>query len=193
MARKAAIAAVTTQEDLDLKPGISSVEDLDVEIRVVASLYLQVEDRENAMQQELMKIEERFGPELKRLKQLQADHSVAVLAFAKAHKKQVFGEKKSRKFNYGTLKLSKEATRVEFTLDEANVIANLKKLGFAQGVVKEVESIDKNAIETVVPADKREKIGFKVVPTGGLPSLSIDQRSIEILRDAQKQQQKRAS
>jgi len=36
-----------------------------------------------------------------------------------------------------------------------------------------------------VPEDKRERVGFKLVPTGGQPSLTIDKRSIEILRDVQ--------
>jgi phage host-nuclease inhibitor protein Gam len=175
------------QAVLDIKPGITSVDQLDDEIRGVAELELQIEDRENEMRQELLEIEGRLGKEIKQFKEKKAVAVDGVLTFAKAHKREVFGEKKSRKFNYGALSLSKESSRVEFTLDQDKVIANLERLGYAGGVVKTTKSIDKNAIEQAVPVDKREKVGFDVVLTGGDPKLTIDKRSIEILRDAQKQ------
>ena len=183
-------AAKKAQEDLDLKPGMRTVDDLDGEIREVASLTLQAGDRESEMQQELLAIEKKYGVELKRLKEALAIRIDGVLEFARSHKVQVFGDKKSRKFNYGTITLSKESSRVEFTLDEAIVIGNLERLGWDRGVVKTSKSIDKNAIQTVVPEDKRAKVGFEVVETGGDPRLTIDKRSIEILRDAQKHQKK---
>jgi phage host-nuclease inhibitor protein Gam len=172
MVKRKNIQAVEAETQTRLP--ITTVDQVDTEIREIAHLELKISDLENAMQQKLLEIEN------------------GVLTFAKDHK-EIFGGKKSRKFNYGTLALTKEGTKVEFLEEEPIIIANLKRAGFATGVVKQVESIDKNAIEAAVPEDKRKKIGFEMKTTGGEPVLKIDKRSIEILRDAeanQKQQRK---
>jgi phage host-nuclease inhibitor protein Gam len=190
MVKRKNIQAVEAETQTRLP--ITTVDQVDTEIREIAHLELKISDLENAMQQKLLEIEKEFGDDIKRLKSEKAVIVDGVLTFAKDHK-EIFGGKKSRKFNYGTLALTKEGTKVEFLEEEPIIIANLKRAGFATGVVKQVESIDKNAIEAAVPEDKRKKIGFEMKTTGGEPVLKIDKRSIEILRDAeanQKQQRK---
>jgi phage host-nuclease inhibitor protein Gam len=186
----ATTAKKSNQEKLDLRPGLKTVDDLDGEIREVASLTLAALDVENDMQQELMSIEKKFGPELKRLKEQLAARTDGVLDFARAHKASVFGSAKSRKFNYGTLKLTTESSKVVFTVDEVQVIANLERFGWDRGVVMTVKSVNKNALKAAVPEDKQAKVGFEIVKTGGAPQLTIDKRQIEVLRDAEKRTKK---
>jgi phage host-nuclease inhibitor protein Gam len=190
---KKTAAKPAAQRPLGIKPAIANVDQLDNEIRDIAQLQLDATDRETEMQQLIHRIELEHGEAIKRLKEQLALRVEAVLDFAAGHKVEVFGEKKSRKFNYGTLQLSKESSKVEFLVEETKLIANLKRAGYDRGVVKTIESVDKEVLRGAVPEEKRAAIGFDIVKTGGNPTLTIDKRSIEVLRDARKQQQRKVS
>lgn len=171
-----AATAVTTRR-------IESWDDVDNAIRDVARIDLEVEDKENEMNAVITDVQSRLGPRIKELKNQREAIADAALSFAKKHRED-FGAKKSRKFNFGTIGFSKLSSKVKFLLEEIQIIANLKKLGLAAGVVKSKEWVDKNALEETVPAEKRDKVGFEVEETGDEPQLKIDKKAIEIMRES---------
>lgn len=157
--------------------------EVDEAIKDVALLDLSIEEEENKLNGIIADAQARFSPRIKELKEERAQLAFSVLEFASAHRED-FGVKKSRKFNFGTIAFSKLAERVVFIVEEVKVIANLKRLGLATGVVKEKEWVDKNALTETVPAEKRKAAGFTVEETGNEPQLKIDRKSIEILKQA---------
>jgi phage host-nuclease inhibitor protein Gam len=162
---------------------LTSWDEVDNEIGEAARLALAIEDRENELNQRLQAAQNEYGPGIKALKEESALVVDRILTFAKKHRKD-FGDKKSRKFNFGKIEFSKTATKVKLLLEELHVIANLKKLGLATGVVKEKEWVDLNALRDTIPEEKRTKVGFELEETGDVARLVIDKKSIEILRKA---------
>ncbi len=167
---------------IDPEMGIRSWDDVDTAIRFVARLDLDIEDKENEMNAVITDVQARLGPRIKDLKEQRHALEERLLSFAAKHRDD-FGAKKSKKFNFGTIGFSKIASKVKLLLDELQVIANLKKLGLATGVVKVKETVDKNALQLIAP-EKREKVGFAVEETGDEPQLKIDRKAIEIMRQS---------
>ena len=165
------------------KEALKSWEDVDAEIRKVAELDLEIDGRKYELDTERHKVEAKHTPAIAKLMEERSERADAILAFAQKHREEL-GEKKSKKFNFGTISFSKVAQAVKFLVDEEKLIANLKKLGYALGVVKSKESVDKNALQTAVPESKRAAAGFELVDTGNEPQLKIDRKAIEAARPA---------
>jgi len=170
------------QKELDLKP-LESWADVESEVEAIAFLDLDIEDEETELNRRIHALQGELGPSIQEMKDARATKEARVLSFAKKHRAD-FGEKKSKKVNFGSIVFSKASSAVKFLVEEIDLIANLKKFGYALGVVKQVEKVDKNVLVTVVPEDKREKVGFEIVPTGDEPSLKIDRKRVELLRRA---------
>lgn len=152
-------------------------EDVDAEILAVAKLDLDIEARENALNKRRQAIDEQHAPAIQELKDERTTREAAILQFAKKHRRD-FGDVKSRKFTFGTISFSKIGSAVRYLIDEALVLAKIKKAGLI-GVVKSRESIDKAALVDSVPPNKRKSFGFEVETTGDEPKLSIDRKAVE--------------
>lgn len=157
---------------------IESWEEVERVIEMIARRDVEVALKEAVLNEELAAVQGRYAPEIVVMKESRDQEEARVLTFAKKNKRD-FGEKKSRKFNHGTIVFSKAGESVQFLVDEAEIIANLKKRKLAEGVVKSKESIDKDALKTKVAVELRKSLGFEVKKTGGEPSLKIDHKSIE--------------
>ncbi len=159
---------------------LATWEDVEAEIGVVAKLDLDIEAQENALRKRTQAIEEQAAVSIKELKEERAEREAAVMQFAKKHRRE-FGDAKRRKFMFGTISFTKVGKAVRFLIEEVKLIANLKRLGFAAGVVKDRgETVDKNALAAApVPEAKRESIGFTIEETGNEPKLTIDRKAIE--------------
>jgi phage host-nuclease inhibitor protein Gam len=165
---------------------LGSWDEADTATYDVAVAQLQIEEREAEMNRRIAEIQAEYSEEIKKLRETHDEAEAQVLAFAEAHKED-FGGAKSKKLSYGTLSFSKSDEKVEFLIDETIIIANLRKKNLHEGVVRSAESIDKNVLPAkVVDPEQREKLGFRVVPTGGKLSLKIDRKSIERLNVAMK-------
>lgn len=166
---------------------LASWEDVEAEIGEVAKLDLAIEAQENALNKRTQAIAEEAAPAIKELKEERAEREAAVLQFAKKHRRD-FGDAKSRKFTFGTVSFSKVSKAVKFLIEEVKLIANLKRFGFAAGVVKDRgEVVDKNALAAApIPEAKRESIGFTIEENGNEPKLTIDRKAIEAQLAARK-------
>lgn len=173
------------QAALNLAPPVAPIEtwdDADLVGKDYALLTFDIEAAESEMNALINGIQERLLPKISAMKAEHAMKERRLLSFAKAHRKD-FGGKKSRKLNYITLLFRKVGEKVVLTEELLVVIANLKKAGLDRGVVKTTESIDKTALRTVVPEEKRERIGFEVIPTGDEPKVEVDRKKVESFRE----------
>lgn len=164
---------------------VSSWDDVDNRIKDVALLDLAIEEEENKLNGIITDAQARFAPRIKEMKGERAALVDRILAYAERHRAD-FGAKKSRKFNFGTIAFSKLAEKVKFLVEESELVARLKKLGFAAGVIKEKEWVDKDALKAAVPIEKRDKAGFTVEETGDEPQLKIDRKAIELVRQSRR-------
>jgi phage host-nuclease inhibitor protein Gam len=181
------------QQQLDLKP-LESWADVESEVEEIAYLDCDIEGQEAELNRRITEVQGELGPAIQDLKAERDQKEARVLAFAKKHRAD-FGDKKSKKVNFGTITFSKAAEAVKFLIDEIDLIANLKRFGYAlmPGLIKQVEKVDKDALKSAVPEEKREKVGFEVVPTGDTASLKIDKKRIELMRQAVARARKKAS
>lgn len=172
---------------------LESWDEVDERAYDVARYQLEIEENEAAMNQRIAAIQNEYADKIKELREKHDEAEAEVLAFADAHRED-FGDKKSKKLSYGVLSFSKSDEKVELLVDEAIVIANLRKKNLHEGVIRTVESIDKNAlVMKISDARERERIGFKVVQTGGDLRLKIDKKTIESVKIARRRAQRVAS
>lgn len=176
------------QTALNLAPPPATIEtwdDADVVGRDYALDTFDIEASESELNALIAGIQQRLMPKIQAMKAARNLSEKRLLAFAKANRKD-FGGRKSKKLNFVTLSFRKISERVELTEEPVVVIANLKRAGLDRGVVKTTESIDKKALLANVPEEKREKIGFEVIPTGDEPKIEVDRKSVESFRAGQR-------